>query len=381
MKNELRKFRAHFRHEILQWNYELRKRRDRKRYFSWIDRLNRELPEVFLGPDLPYGGVRGHVRAIKKYSRMKVQLVPDEVVMGSLARFTGEVREHFMNYNPRGQPVVHSHVVPWMIQWCQNQQKRGLLWVHTYHLPYFPEHAIGDLRDDQKEINHVLIHQAKYADVRLSVSRWQQDYLSAEYGIETVYIPNGVDVRSCDHGREDRFRERTGVKGPFVLYVGRNDPVKNPSEFILLAHSKPELQFVMMGQSLDERSMSRDWGLTSPTNLHYAGSGAHREVQDALAACSLLVVTSKREGLPTLVMEGMTQKKPIVVPNEKGCMEVTGEGDCGYIYELGNLGDLAEKVDLAREASKIGERGRARVLEQYDWKVVAPQLDAIYQRS
>jgi len=372
-------YRRRLRHEYSMWDHRRQQRQNLRRFETWIRKLLDTPPDVFLGPDLPYGGVRGHVRAIRGYSSLRIQLVPDAVAMDGLENFTTEIRGRFMDFEPAGRPCVHSHVIPWMIRWCRRQQERGSLWVHTYHLPYFPEHGQNGLQPDQIEINEALIHEARFADIRLSVSRWQQEYLRAEHGIETDYLPNGVDVEACDQGRAERFRRSSGLDGPFVLYVGRNDPVKNPADFVRLAKAMPEIQFAIMGQWLDSKAMLTDWGLESPENLHYLGGGTHAQVQDALAACSALVVTSKREGLPTLVMEGMAHKKPVVVPNEDGCMEAIAAGECGFIYQQGDMTDLVAKVELAMRDSSIGRRARQRVMEEYDWRVVAPKLDAIYR--
>jgi glycosyltransferase involved in cell wall biosynthesis len=135
----------------------------------------------------------------------------------------------------------------------------------------------------------------------------------------------------------------------------------------------------MIGGGLTAETLREDWQVDAPTNLTLPGPASHAGVQDAIAACSVLVVTSKREGLPTLVMEGMAHQKPVVVPDEAGCMEAIGDGEFGYIYQQGNIDDLVAKVELAVKDSSIGLRARQRVLEEYDWRVVAPRLDAIYQ--
>jgi len=374
-------YRRRIAHEYSMWEYRRQSRKNLQAYEAWIRKLNTDPPEVFVGPDLAYGGVRGHVRAICKFSKLKIQIVPDETAMGKLENFTHEILERFVNFTPAGSPVVHSHVVPWMISWCRRQQQRGLRWIHTYHLPYFPEHGKGGLRPDQLEINDALIHEACHADVRLSVSRWQQDYLKAEHGIEADYLPNGVDVRVCDLGNADRFRRRHHLAGPFVLYVGRNDPVKNPADFVRLAQAMPGLRFVMIGDGLTAAILREDWQVEAPSNLILCGPATHTGVQDALAACMVLVVTSKREGLPTLVMEGMAHQKPVVVPDEAGCMEAIGEGEPGSVYKQGNIDDLAAKVERAMKDFAVGPRSRQRVLEEYDWRVVAPKLDKIYRRA
>lgn len=371
-------YRARIAHEYSMWEHRRRSAKNLRCYESWIQKIQNLQPDVFLGADLLSGGVRGHVHGIRKHSELNVQLVPDETAMGGLENFTERIRERFMELNPSGSPTVHSHVMPWMIRWCRRQQERGLRWIHTYHLPYFPEHANGEIPDWQQEINEVLIHEACEADVRISVSKWQQSYLRLEHGIETDYLPNGVDVRVCDDGSAKRFRRTSKIVGPFLLYVGRNEPVKNPADFVQLALAMPGRQFVMIGDGLAAESLREDWQVEAPLNLVLLGAATHAGVQDAIAACSVLVVTSKREGLPTLVMEGMAHRKPVVVPDEAGCMEAIGEGEFGYIYQQGDIDDLAAKAELAMSDTTIGPRARQRVLEEYDWRVVAPKLDEIY---
>jgi glycosyltransferase involved in cell wall biosynthesis len=266
-----------------------------------------------------------------------------------------------------------------MIRWCRRQQERGLRWVHTYHNMYFPEFARGELEPWQREVNEALIHEARHADVRLSVSRWQQTYLRDTHGIETHYLPNGVDVEACDRGDAGRFRRRHGLSGPFILFVGRNDPVKNPADFVRLATALGGHNFVMLGEGLAAEVLRNDWAVDVPPNLRVLGAADHAGVQDALAACAALVVTSKREGLPTVVLEAMAHRKPIVVPREAGCVETVGGGEFGRIYQPGDLGDLVRQTQAALAESDRRDAARERVLAEYDWRVVAGKLDAIYQ--
>ena len=377
--NRLRGYAKKIRNGYSIWGCHRRSVRDLSRYYSWLFKIKQSRPDVFLGPDYSTGGVGGHVRAIRKYSALKVQLVPDEAAMGGLGNFTAEIRERFMEFNPTGSPAVHSHIEPWMIRWCHRQQERGLRWIHTHHNWYYPEFAKDKLAEWQVELNQGFLFALRHADVCLSVSRRQQEFLKVEHGIETEYLPNGVDVNACDLGDADRFRRRHHLAGPFLLYVGRNDPVKNPADFVRLALAMPALRFVMIGGGLTTETLREEWQVDAPANLTLPGPASHAGVQDAIAACSVLVVTSKREGLPTLVMEGMAHQKPVVVPDEAGCMEAIGDGEFGYIYQQGNIDDLVAKVELAKKDCSIGLRARQRILDEYDWRVVSRKLDQIYR--
>ena len=296
----------------------------------------------------------------------------------SVHHFSSDFNEQFQAFALPGGRAVHSHVYPWFIEWCQGQQKKGIRWIHTYHLNYYPEHGKDTLEPWQEAINESLFRDASKADVKISVSKWQQEELFREHGIATEYLPNGVDVSSCDDGRAARFIGQFGPED-FILYVGRNDPVKNPAEFVRLARFLPAYNFVMVGGGLNSDSLRNEWQVDIPSNLSVVGGLPHSLVQDAIAACSVLVVTSKREGLPTLVMEGMAHRKPVVVPNEPGCLEVVNHGEFGLVYQLGDVEDLAEKTVRALAETGLGERARQRVLDEYDWRVIAPKLDAIYR--
>ncbi len=135
----------------------------------------------------------------------------------------------------------------------------------------------------------------------------------------------------------------------------------------------------MIGHKLSKEIVRNEWGLEAPSNLIVHGPASHMEVQDAIAACSALVVTSKREGLPTLVLEALTQSKSVVVPEELGCMEAIGDGEFGFIYRQGDLDDLAEKTLIAIKDTQKSQAARQRVLSEYDWLAVAPKVDALYR--
>jgi glycosyltransferase involved in cell wall biosynthesis len=226
------------------------------------------------------------------------------------------------------------------------------------------------------DINQSLLEVARHADVRISVSKWQRQELAERYGIETIYIPNGVDVQSCLTASGLRFRNRFQLE-KFVLYVGRNDPVKNPEEFVALARQLDDVTCVMIGGDLSKSTMRELCG-ELPGNLHILGSQPSSVVADAIAAASVVVVTSRREGLPTLVLEAMTQNAQLVVPDEPGCLEAVRGGRFADVYSLGDVNDLTRKVGGLLQRPRQASGARDYVRQHYDWQAVAKQLDAVY---
>lgn len=383
LARKLKSARYRFGLAVSQWKENSHSRRKRYEFDAWLADLESNPPDVFVGSNFAsFGGVRGHIHAIQKYSALDVRLAPSDALMSKLDPhdFQTLFRDDFLQFEALGIAAVHSHVYPWFIEWCGRRQRSGKQWLHTYHLPYFAEHATGDLLPWQAEINDALIKDARHADVKISVSKWQRDWLKQSHDIESVYVPNGVDIEVCDRGDAARFEKRIGLRD-FILYVGRNDPVKNPADFVRLAQRMPHQQFVMIGKDLSRDALRSEWEVNVPDNLLLLRDASHGQVQDALAACAALVVTSLREGLPTVVLEAMAHAKPVVVPDEAGCVEAIGEGDCGLIYDPHDLADLVLKTAAAAGDTNLGARGRARVLTEYDWRVVGPQLDALYTRQ
>ncbi len=349
----------------------------------WLKGLSRGSPKILVGANFDRtGGVHYHVHAIQNFSSLEIELVPSDELMLQLGGwdFAHKYNDIFLKTVLRQGTVIHSHVYPWFIRWCRQKQQEGTRWVHTYHLPYFPEHAKGELLAWQTEINYALENDARFADVKLSVAKWQQQYLLDHHNIETLYLPNGVDVPLCDRADKQRFIAEIGY-GDFILNVSRHDPVKNPAEFVELAQGMPDYKFVMIGPELTPELLLTEYDVKPPKNLLVYGPATHAKVQDAIAACSVLVSTSKREGLPTLVLEAMAHSKPVVVSNEPGSTEAIDYGAFGYSYEIGNFEDLKAKTLAAMGDRTIGYRARQRVLREYDWRVVAPQLDTIYRRT
>ena len=104
----------------------------------------------------------------------------------------------------------------------------------------------------------------------------------------------------------------------------------------------------------------------------------HEDPLDPISACKVFVMTSKREGIPTDLLEAMGMGKPAVAPAHSGCKEVMHSNDQGFLYEPDSLDDLVEQTREALVSEHTGERARERVSRNYDWKVLAKKIDLVY---
>lgn len=349
---------------------------------EWLKRFAETKAEVLVGANfVDMGGCRQHMHNLVRFSSLKSELVPDEALMECRTPpdFSA-IHDDFLATPPSKHVLaVHSHVFPWLIKWCIVQRQRIPVWVHTHHAWYFDEYNNGTPVSWHTEFNHYFTEAIKNCDIPLCVSRWQQRFMEREFGLKTNYVPNGVDLSLCLRGNAKAFQHKMQMERKFVLWVGRNDPVKNPREIVQLAFEFPELPFYLVGPGLSPEAIQADYGISTPKNVFYTGRLSQAEVQDAIAACSTLVVTSRREGLPTLVLEGLAHQKPIVVPNEDGCVEALGGEDFGQIYELGNISSLKLALDKALSSPPCNPKALQRVRDEFDWPVIMRRLDRVYK--
>ena len=346
---------------------------------KWLSKINKDSPKVLIGANvLKPNGVDFHIHSIHELSRRNTYLIPSDTILNKI-RFNDFFKNYIDKINPLSNSTLHSHVYPNYINWCYDKKLKNpnIKWIHTYHLHYYNDHGGGEVLDWQKEFNRNFIEVASKADVKISVSKWQQLLYKEKFNIDTLYIPNGVDVVKCDKANADVFYKTHGLKN-FILNVSRHDPVKNPKEFVLLAQSMPEYNFVIIGNGLTKELFKEHYNTSAPKNLTILAKMSQLEVQHAIAASSCLVSNSKREGLPTLILEGMAQSKAVVVSNEPGSMEAIDHGKYGYFYELGNIQDLKNQTLLALKDTIKPVKARQRVLVEYDWQVVIKKLDRLY---
>lgn len=330
-------------------------------------------------------GVNQHILAIKKYSSHDIIEIPPKFVRRVLAldKTGAGIVAYQKLFNPVKSnrcDIIHSHVDPWFVNLCYSSSKKRFKWIHTYHMLYFAEDWINGLDKYQQAINKALIEVASKADVRISVANWFHDYLLDKHDIETEVICNGFDSEACDKANRARFEKKYNW-GDFVLFVGALEAVKNPLFFIQLAARMPDIRFVMIGQNLDAVHLGKAYRVSIPSNLILMKEVKHEVALDAMSACKALVMTSKREGMPTILLEAMYLGKPVVAPALNGCQEAVASDEYGFLYEPDSLNDLVRQTQRALVSTNVGERARKRVSELYDWKLLAKSIDSMYEHA
>lgn len=107
--------------------------------------------------------------------------------------------------------------------------------------------------------------------------------------------------------------------------------------------------------------------------VHYLGTTDN--VQEIIKTIDCIVLPSYREGTPRSLLEACAMEKPIIATNVVGCKEVVDDGINGYLCEVRNAKDLADKMELIinlsdDERKAMGKAGREKIVKEFDEKIV-----------
>jgi glycosyltransferase involved in cell wall biosynthesis len=111
--------------------------------------------------------------------------------------------------------------------------------------------------------------------------------------------------------------------------------------------------------------------------------GRREDMPRVLANSHIVCLPSYREGLPKSLLEAASCGRAIVTTDVPGCREIVRDGDNGLLVEARNVPALADALarllDNPALRQKMGERGRARVLDEFSQERIVAQVLMLYR--
>jgi glycosyltransferase involved in cell wall biosynthesis len=183
-------------------------------------------------------------------------------------------------------------------------------------------------------------------------------------------VPSGVDlgrrITPAPAGALDELGIRPGL--PLVVMVAALVPHKAPLDFVravaaAVAGGTP-LQALLVGDGplLSAVEAERD-ALGLAGTLHLAGQ--RQNADSLIAVCDVFVLSSREEGLGTVILDAMYCGKPVAATAAGGIPDVVEDGVTGLLSPVGDAAALGAAIAaLCRDAARrreMGEAARQRV--------------------
>lgn len=174
---------------------------------------------------------------------------------------------------------------------------------------------------------------------------------------------------------------------PTILVVARATEVKDPHRFIEVVAqlNKREIavkaQWVGGGDLLDCcRAEVTARGITGLTFL-----GGRSDVAPYFAGSDIVMLTSRSEGLPLVLLEGACFGRPLLAPRVGSCSAVVENGENGFLFEPtatpSDVADLLEQLVLPANLWRMGRASREKYVAEFQPAGQAKKLEEVYQHA
>lgn len=236
-----------------------------------------------------------------------------------------------------------------------------------------------------KLVTHYVAVSQNVADVHAAVCGIARDRISVIY--------NGVDPpppdpchangRHTNAGQTMRPADAGGNRRETVLFVGRLTPQKAPQDLLDAYRQLPaaqqalcELVFVGDGplrSSLEEEA--RRW------NLPATFLGWRPDVWKLMSAASVLVLPSRWEGLPNVILEAMATRLPVISARIDGVSELITDGETGRLFTPGRADELAaqlsEHLRDPQRGQTLADAAQGICLQRFTWSAASAAYDRL----
>jgi len=204
-------------------------------------------------------------------------------------------------------------------------------------------------------LNHSYLDiKLKYCRFCMTVSEFNRDYILEHYPAvepDKIWVQRmGVDPPAMRNAGE----QEDTPKYPLLLSVGRLHPVKDHAFLIRackrLKDSGRRTLCLIAGEGPERKRLQRlirHLGLEEDVGL--LGHVPHEQMAAHYAMADLVVLSSRSEGVPLVLMEAMAMGKIVLAPRITGIPELVIHGRTGFLYEAGSLDDFVRNVHMIRE--------------------------------
>jgi glycosyltransferase involved in cell wall biosynthesis len=199
-------------------------------------------------------------------------------------------------------------------------------------------------------------------------------------------IPWGVDGNAFQRLTSQDLRQRLGIDGFNVGYVGRMESSKGVATLIrAISEAHVECTLLLIGEGPARagwEGLARQLGVRT----YWAGPVNSASMPAYLNCLDVLVLPSETtkywaEQFGKVLIEAMACEVPVVGSDSGEIPSVIG--DAGHVFREKNsadLGAILKRLEIDKDHRlECGHRGRSRAMRVYSWETVAKQTVAFYR--
>ena len=203
-----------------------------------------------------------------------------------------------------------------------------------------------------------------------------------------VFIPNALpdDVLTpnISEAEAKKIVESYGIDRDYYLFVGRLVPEKGIDRLLKIAYEY-EYKYggkdtiVIVGRGPLEKYVKRACKVLK--NLRYVGFIPRNHLKAFYTKAKALLITSRAEGMPTVMLEALAHGTPVITTKFKGIEEISKLIGNKALIIVENPGRIGQLLTNSLSLRKLPEEVRRKVIEEFSWDTIARKVIQVYNIS
>lgn len=249
--------------------------------------------------------------------------------------------------------------------------------------------------DGWKKFYYVLLDRitARFNDCIIANSQETKKILIKREKIEPDRISviyNGVDIKDYVLGvgpTSLRTELKIGINTPVIGYVGRLHREKGvdliPEIVSKLKQIIPKFKFIIIGEGPFKEELKKyikKYGLTEDIIL----LDCRQNILDYIAIMNIVILPSREESFPQVILEAMKMAKPVVATDVGGVKELVINDLNGILISPYNpeafVKAICRILQDKNKAYAMGEAGKKHVIENFPIDKMIKQTEQIYTK-
>lgn len=190
----------------------------------------------------------------------------------------------------------------------------------------------------------------------------------------------GVGIDAPETASAGRFRQKYGIEGDFLLYVGRVDEAKNIpvliDAYLRYQSTRPESPpLVLIGKP--------HFPLPQHPKVISLGYVSEQDKFDAMRAATVFLMPSLYESLSIVVLEAWLMECPVLVNGHCEVLKQQCRDSHGGLY-YSSFDEFAAMLDLLLNQKELRDglarQGRVFAMNTYSWDVILAKYHEIFAR-
>jgi len=279
--------------------------------------------------------------------------------------------------------IIHFHSIgPSSLIWLAKLLKPGVPVVFTFHTKCYEHKKWGRLAKMYLKFSELIA--CRSANKIITISPSLTSYAKSKYGINSVYIPNGVSLPKTI--KANKIKKWDLKKDNYILTVTRLVGHKGV-QYLIDAYKKLKTskKLVIVGDGAYTDNYVKDLKASAEgnKNIIFTGNQVGDELAELFSNTYLFVQPSESEGLSIALLEAMSYVKCVLVSDIKENTDVTK--NCGFSFKTKNVKSLQLKlIYLLKHPSlvrKYGLLAKAEINKNYNWSKLVVSTIKIYRQT